>query len=106
MPICNLLLVVGQTQDVPEPSDLHGSPMRAVPAFRPHRVGRRSASGTGARSLLTVRDDSWPDLMAAGCGTTASDSAPGATAVPSRASPVPTEAPQALACGGSLTWYV
>jgi hypothetical protein len=28
----------------------------------------RSASGTGARHFFTLRDDSWPDSMAAGCG--------------------------------------
>jgi hypothetical protein len=57
----------------------------------------------GCSGLLTLRDDSWPDLVDAGCGPTASDSAPGATAVLIRASPGPTETPQALACGGLTT---
>ena len=70
-------------------------------AFKDVNIRLRSASNTGARRLLTLRDDSWPDLMAADRWTAASDSAPGA--VPIRASPGPTEAPQALASGGLTT---
>ena len=62
----------------------------------------RSASGTGARHFFTLRDDSWPDSIAASCARLPQIPAD-AIAEPVCASPGPTEAPQTLAFGGLTT---
>jgi hypothetical protein len=84
--------------------DLCAAALLHSPICQPHGIGDlRSASGTGARHFFTLRDDSWPDSMAAGLRTIAPDSPPGAIAEPVRASPGPTKAPQTLAFGGLTT---
>ena len=90
----------GRTE-APDPNVLQPPPELEPPLTDSAIYAQRPTRTPGACS--PCRDDSWPDSMAASCGTIAPDSAPEAIAEPVRASPGRQESPQVLASGGLTT---